>query len=249
VLARSDKDIIDGELQFVSCENSMGVVQSSRGALKPVSDSLLSEPVLICRMAAAVLKGKTVIDWGKYEKHYDHIREEIAKVIPGCENYNEKVRQKGGFYLPNAAREQNFQTDTKKAKFTISPVNKWDLPPDELVMITIRSHDQFNTTIYGLTDRYRGIHNERRVVLMNKRDMDKRKLVSGDKVNIISNFNGQQRMVRNFIVADYPISEYCAATYYPETNALVPIDSVAEKSNTPTFKTINIRLEKVLSSE
>ena len=175
-LGRSDKDVLNGEEQFVSCENSMSVVHASKGVLQPVSDKLLSEPVIVCRLAKATLGKRSKVNWDKYLEHYDHIRNDIEKTIPGFEKYNERVRIPGGFYLPNCARDGNFDTATQKAHFTVTQHTTLQLEDDELMMMTIRSHDQFNTTIYGLNDRYRGIYNERRVILMNQRDMDKQRL-------------------------------------------------------------------------
>ncbi|MEO6540224.1 MAG: FdhF/YdeP family oxidoreductase, partial [Ferruginibacter sp.] len=164
---RSDQDMLQEELQFVSCENSMGVVQQSKGNLKPVSDKLLSEPVIVCMLAKATLGDKSKINWDKYLRHYDHIRTDIERTIAGFDNYNERVRKPSGFYLPNCNREGSFDTMTKKAQFNLATSTPVVLANDELIMMTIRSHDQFNTTIYGLDDRYRGIYNERRVIMMN----------------------------------------------------------------------------------
>ncbi|WP_343690665.1 FdhF/YdeP family oxidoreductase [Chitinophaga sp.] len=243
-LGRSDKDIINGERQFVTCENSMGVVQMSKGNLPPVSDQLLSEPVIVCRLAMATLKDRSVVDWPKYAQHYDHIRDDLEKVIPGFNNYNQRVRHPGGFYLPNGAREGKFDTTNQKANFNVAPVTRHALKEHELMMMTIRSHDQFNTTIYGLDDRYRGIYQERRVILMNEAEAAKRGLKAGDKVDLINGFGGVERVVRNFLVVIYDMPDQCAATYFPEANALVPLDSVADKSNTPTSKLVIITLRK-----
>jgi molybdopterin-dependent oxidoreductase alpha subunit len=243
-LGRSDRDMINGENQFVSCENSMGVVQSSKGVLKPVSEHLLSEPVIVCKLAEATLTGRTKIDWNKYAQHYDPIRDEIERTIPGFENYNERIRIPGGFYLPNCNREGSFNTQTQKAHFNMASVTTMELQDGSLMMMTIRSHDQFNTTIYGLNDRYRGIYNERRVILMNARDIYDRNLVQGDVVDLFNKHEGVERVARKFIVVEYPIPEGCTATYFPETNVLVPVTSVADKSNTPTSKQIILTVRK-----
>ncbi|OCX51144.1 hypothetical protein BEL04_20770 [Mucilaginibacter sp. PPCGB 2223] len=244
--ARSDKDIINGIEQIVSCENSMGVVQQSKGVLDPVSDQLKSETVIVCELAKAVLGKKSVVDWDKYIAHYDHIRDDVEKVIPGFEDYNRRVRDKAGFYLPNAPRGGKFPTPDfgDKAKFNIAGLPVHNLAEDEYYMMTIRSHDQFNTTIYGLDDRYRGIHNERRVIFMNIADIAKAGLKAGDKVDLYSHFKGKERVARLFVVVPYNIPERNTATYYPETNVLVPVDSVAEKSNTPTSKLVYIKIRK-----
>jgi molybdopterin-dependent oxidoreductase alpha subunit len=244
-LGRSDKDIVNGEEQIVSCENSMGVIQLSKGVLSPVSDQLLSESVIVCRLAKAALGNRSTINWDKYLQHYDHIRDDIERTIPGFTDYNKRVRLPGGFYLPNCNREGAFNTTTKKAHFNIAPVSTIQLHGDELLMMTIRSHDQFNTTIYGLNDRYRGIYQERRVILMNEQDMVQRNLQSGDVVDIFNHHDGIERVAHRFIVVPYPIPPQCVATYFPETNVLVPVNSVAKKSNTPVSKGVIVTVKKV----
>lgn len=242
-LGRTDKDLQDGKEQFVSCENSMGVVQSSQGVINPPSKHLLSEVRIVAEVAKATL-GNSTIDWESYASNYDHIREAIEQVIPGFEQYNERVRKPGGFYLPNGARDGKFNTPSGKAEFTVVKLPKHELAEDEFVMMTIRSHDQFNTTIYGLNDRYRGVYNERRVVLMNESDMTAKGFKEGDVVNLTSHFKGVERSVNRFIVLPYPIPRTNVATYFPEANALVPIDSFAKKSMTPASKMVRIKIHK-----
>jgi molybdopterin-dependent oxidoreductase alpha subunit len=245
-LSRSDKDMINGEAQFITCENSMGVVQMSKGMLEPISNDLLNENQIVCRLAKATLGDRSVIDWDIYKVNYDAVRDVIAKVIPGCNDYNKKVRQPAGFYLPNAPREGKFE-DTEfdgKAPFTISKLPEHKLQDDEYMMTSIRSHDQFNTTIYGLDDRYRGVHNERRVIFMNRKDIQKAGFQEGEKVDLFNYHGGRERVARLFVVVPYNIPERNTATYYPETNVLIPIDSVAKKSNTPTSKLIFIKIKK-----
>ena len=244
-LGRSDQDIVNGEAQFVSCENSMGVIQQSKGILKPISDTLLSEPVIVCRLAKATLP-QSNINWDKYLQHYDNIRADIEKTIGGFENYNDRVRIPGGFYLPNCNRDGNFDTPTEKAQFNIATSTPTILKLDELMMMTIRSHDQFNTTIYGLDDRYRGIYNERRVIMMNQADMNERLLKQGDVVDLYNDADGRERIAHQFIVVPYPIPRGCTATYFPETNVLVPINDVVDKSNTPVSKGVVIKIKKTL---
>jgi len=244
---RTDLDTTGGQRQFVSVENSMGVVHSSQGNLWPVSDQMLSEPAIVCHLAQAVFGNDGNIAWNKYLEHYDHIRTDIERAIPGFENYNERVREPGGFYLPNGSRIGQFNTATTgKAHFKIAEVPGNPLKAGELVMMTIRSHDQFNTTIYGLDDRYRGIFHERRVVLMNARDIEKSGLKDSDVVDLFNYHDGIERSARRFIVVAYDIPEGCVATYFPEANVLVPINSTAEKSNTPTSKWVVVQ---VLSAE
>jgi molybdopterin-dependent oxidoreductase alpha subunit len=243
-LARSDKDVINGELQIVSCENSMGVVQQSKGMLDPISDQMMSESLIVCNMAKAVLGSRSVVNWDSYAAHYDNIRNDIEKVIPGFEKYNERVRKPGGFYLPNPPRHGMFEfNDTPgKVQFTISETPKHQLAPDEYMLTSIRSHDQFNTTIYGTEDRYRGIHNERRVLFINAADMEKAGFKAGDKVDLFSYYNGVERKAHLLVLVPYDIPERCIAAYYPETNVLFPIDSVALKSNTPTTKLVMTKI-------
>ncbi|MBU2903530.1 FdhF/YdeP family oxidoreductase [Arenibacter algicola] len=245
-LGRTDKDLINGELQFVSVENSMGVVHSSKGSLKPISSQMLSEPAIVCQLAKASLKNSKV-DWEKYLQHYDYIRDSIEECIPGFENYNQRVRQPSGFYLPNGARDNSYNTTSGKANFSISNSEAIVLDEDELLMMTIRSHDQFNTTIYGLNDRYRGIFNERRVILMHPKDIERYHLKERDLVDLYNFHNNTERVAQKFIVLPYNIPEKCCATYFPEANVLVPLNSTADKSNTPTSKSVVIKLKKHLS--
>lgn len=244
-LARSDKDKMNGEDQFVTTENSMGVIQMSKGNLDPISKELLSEPVIVARLAQATLGKRMKASWNSYEKHYDHIRSDIEKVIPGFEDYNLRVRKPGGFYLPNATREKKFDTFSGKANFHVADVPVHKLAEDEFMMMTIRSHDQFNTTIYGLNDRYRGVSNERRVIFMNTKDIKKAGFKPGDVVDLFNYFDGVERVAHKFIIIEFSIPERCTATYFPETNVLVPINSTAEKSNTPTSKSVVIKIRKI----
>ncbi len=240
-LGRSEKDFQAGGEQFVSCENSMGVVQRSKGILAPTSKHLRSEPWIVAQMAKAVLGAKSTVDWDAMTADYDNIRDKIERTIPGFDNYNERVRHGGGFYLPNKPREGVFPTATNKANFTVHELPIHKFASGELIMMTIRTHDQFNTTIYGLEDRYRGIHNERRVILMNPEDMRERSLKTGQVVDLTSHFDdGIERKARHFIVVPYDIPPRCTATYFPEANVLVPIGSTADRSNTPVSKFVRI---------
>jgi molybdopterin-dependent oxidoreductase alpha subunit len=242
--ARSDKEIINGVEQIVSCENSMGVMQSSKGILKPVSDQLLSETQIVCQLAKATLGERTKVNWGLYESNYDHIRDVVEKVIPGFDDYNKRIREPGGFYLPNAPRERKFKTPKggDKAVFTVSQITDHILEPGEYLMTTVRSHDQFNTTIYGLEDRYRGIHNGRRVIFMNPKDIERAGFRAGDKADLYNNYDGTERQAKLFVIVAYNIPEHNTAVYYPEGNVLVPISSVAIGSNTPATKLVKIRI-------
>lgn len=237
-LGRTDKDETGGSEQFVTVENSMGVVHQSRGKVNPVSDQLLSEPEILVRLA----KATTNEDWSHYLQNYDRIREDIQAVIPGFENYNARVREKGGFYLPNSSREGSFRPQGT-ALFTVNPLPEDQLKKNELRMMTIRSHDQFNTTIYGLDDRYRGIFNERRVIMMNSEDLADRDLKDGDIVDLYSTYDDRERKAPLFRCVAYDIQKGNCATYFPEANVLVPIHRVAKESNTPVSKLVHIRVE------
>lgn len=239
-LGRTEHDVQAGGPQFVTVENSMGVVHATRGAVAPASEQLLSEPVIVARLAAAVLGGRSKVPWVSLVEDYDRVRDLIAKVIPGFEEFNRRVREPGGFSLPNGPREGTFTTASGKAHFTVHTMPGEELEPGQLMMMTLRTHDQFNTTVYGLDDRYRGIRGGRRVVLMHPKDISERGLAEGQVVDLTSHFQGEQRVARKFVVVPYNIPRRCAATYFPETNVLVPVDSYAEKSRTPASKSVVI---------
>ena len=244
VLGRSEEDFQKSGHQFVTVENSMGVVHSSKGNMPPISKHIISEPELICRLSAVLFEDDS-INWLELKDDYSLIRDKIEAVIPGFKSYNKRVKNPSGFYLPNNARSGDFtKTKTGKANFTTHTVTPLDLTEGQFLMMTIRTHDQYNTTIYGLNDRYRGVYNERRVIFMNERDMLEYGFENLDIVDIKSHFNGEERLAEKFKVVKYPIPPKCCATYFPETNVLVPIGSVAEKSNTPTSKFIKITLTR-----
>jgi molybdopterin-dependent oxidoreductase alpha subunit len=239
-LGRSEIDLQNGIEQFVTTENSMGNVQMSKGVFKPASKNLRSEVWIICELAKTVLGVK----WDEFVSDYDKIRNSIERTINGFKDYNNRVRQNGGFYLPNKPRIGEFPTHNGKANFSTNDLTIRKLESNQFLMMTIRSHDQFNTTIYALDDRYRGIKNERRVIFLNPEDMREFNLKSGQVVDLISHFEGVERYANHFITVPYPIPQRCAATYFPEANSLVPIGSVAKKSNTPTSKSVVITIRK-----
>lgn len=243
-LARSDKDEQQSGLQFVTVENSMGVVHKSQGRLEPLSKELKSEPAIVAGIAKATF-GNEPINWDEMKDNYDVVREHIEATISGFEDYNKKVRVPKGFYLPNGARDRKFSTDNGKAKFSVVKAPNRKIETGNLIMMTIRTHDQYNTTIYGMNDRYRGIEGERRVVLMNPEDMKAQGLSNLDVVHLKSYFEGEERMAHNFKVVSYDIAAGCCATYFPEANVLVPLKSVAKGSNTPVSKFIEVKIEKV----
>ncbi|MFC9651599.1 FdhF/YdeP family oxidoreductase [Streptomyces sp. NPDC056937] len=244
-LGRTDKDIQAGVKQIVTVEDSMGMVHASRGNLQPASPHLLSEPAIITNMARAVLGPSSVTPWEDFEKDYANIRDRIARVVPGFEDFNARVARPGGFELPHAPRdERRFPTATGKANFTAAPVEYPRLPEGRLLLQTMRSHDQYNTTIYGLDDRYRGIKGGRRIVMVNPDDARELGLVDGAFTDIVSEWkDGVERRAPGFRVVYYPTARGCAAAYYPETNVLVPLDATADTSNTPTSKSVVVRFE------
>ena len=241
-LGRTEKDENGVREQFVTVEDSMGVVHMSKGALEPASRHLLSETAIVCRLAKTTLGDKTTVNWDAMENDYDRIRECVARVVPGFDDYNQRVRVPGGFYLPNGPREGKFTTPTGKAQFKTHPIPQHNLAPGELLLMTIRSHDQFNTTIYGLDDRYRGIHGGRHVLFLNEDDIRERHLSAGQKVDITSHYHGEIRTVREFTIVSYAIPRRSAAGYFPEMNSLVPIRHAADGSNQPASKSVIITL-------
>lgn len=247
-LGRTEKDVRESGEQFVSCENSMGVVQSSQGVLDPRSAELRSEVAILCGLAAETLGGDSTVDWGSMAADYDRIRDAVAACVPGFERYNERVREPGGFYLPNGPRDRRFATSDGKAQFSVTERSHHALEDDEFLMMTVRSHDQYNTTIYGLNDRYRGIHGERRVVMMNESDMERAGFESGDAVDLSSEYDGEVRTASLFQVVPYSIPFGNVATYFPEANVLVPITRTTRGSNTPISKSVRIRIRKRASA-
>lgn len=228
--------------QFVTTENSMAVVEEWRGRLEAASEHLLSEPAIVAGLAKATLGARSTVDWDGLTADYNRIRDHIEHVIPDFDDYNARVRQPGGFYLPNPIRNRKFNTTDGKAHFTVHPLPELKLLPGQFLMMTIRSHDQFNTTIYGLDDRYRGIHNGRRVVFMNPEDIREAGLSEGQAVDLVSHFAGEERTARQFSVVPYSIPRRCVATYFPEANVLVPVRHFADKSHTPASKSVVVSI-------
>ncbi|MFE4668641.1 FdhF/YdeP family oxidoreductase [Streptomyces sp. NPDC056716] len=245
-LGRTERDLQGSGEQSVTVEDSMGMVHASRGRLEPASTHLLSEPAIVCRLARRVLGTESRTPWEEFEKDYATIRDRIARVVPGFENFNARVAHPGGFALPHAPRdERRFPTTTGKANFTAAPVEYPALPKGRLLLQTLRSHDQYNTTIYGLDDRYRGIRHGRRVVLVNPEDARRLGVADGAYVDLVGEWkDGVERRAPGFRVVHYPTALGCAAAYYPETNVLVPLDATADTSNTPASKSVVVRLEQ-----
>jgi molybdopterin-dependent oxidoreductase alpha subunit len=230
----------DGD-QFVTVEDSMGIINPSRGTLAPASEHLRSEVAIVCGLARATLGAENRIDWESLQGDYGKIRDHIERVIPGFPAFNQRIAE-GPFYLPNAARDRRFETTSGKAVFVAHPLPNNDLPDGQFALMTMRSHDQFNTTIYGLDDRYRGIYNGRRVVFLNEKDVAQLGLVQGQIVDLTSHFKGEERTAKHFMVVPYDIPRRCAAAYFPEANVLVPVDSVTPKRGTPISKFIPVTI-------
>jgi anaerobic selenocysteine-containing dehydrogenase len=246
-LGRSERDEHQNKNRFVTVENSMGRVHKSQGKLKPISAGMKSECEIIAGIASAFFKEQSNIDWKTLGTNYSLIRQKISQVFSGFDNYTERS-QKEGFYLPNNARIADFSKLPKgKAVFTVCILPEHNLTEGEFLLTTIRSHDQFNTTIYGLDDRYRGIYNERRVVFINPDDANKLNFKKLDKIDLLSNYNGIKRRAKNFLIIPYNIPRGNLAAYFPETNILIPHDEYADKSNTPISKSVKVTIESANS--
>lgn len=248
-LGRTDKDIQATGNQFVTVEDSMSVVHRSRGGLTPSSPHMRSEVAIVCGIASASFGRNHPVPWTSYVTDYDRIRDSIARVVPGFDNFNIRVRQKDGFVLPHPPRDaRTFETSTGKANFAVNELSWVPVPPGRLILQTMRSHDQYNTTIYGLDDRYRGVNGGRRVVFVNIADITALGFADGDVVDLVSEWtladgSVEDRRAGAFRLVAYPTPVGNAAAYYPETNPLVPLDHVAVKSNTPVSKAVIVRLE------
>jgi formate dehydrogenase major subunit len=245
-LGRSERDRTGGIDQRVTVEDSMSAVHASKGPLKPASKHLKSEVDIVCSLAEATLGSAYEIPWADYRADYTAIRRSIANVVPGCAAYDEKVDQPGGFVLPHPPRDsRTFPTEPGLAVFSVSPIDLLDVPEGHLLLQTLRSHDQFNTTIYGLDDRYRGVKGGRRVVFVHPDDITHLGFADGDLVDLVSEWHdGSERAAVEFRIVSYDQPRGCAAAYYPETNPLIPLESKAEGSNTPTSKSVVVRLER-----
>ncbi len=242
-LGRTEIDRQASGEQFVSTESTMLNVQMSKGIFEPGSPHLRSEVWITSQLAKAVLGSRSTIDWDAMCGDYDRIRDVISRVVPGCEDYNRRIRVPGGFYMPNPPNEGRFPTPSAKALFRASRLSKLDLPPGRLLLTTIRSHDQFNTTIYGLDDRYRGIDGGRKVLFIGEADILKHGLTAGQKVDITSHFDDGERQVKGWTVVPYKMPPDCVAAYFPEANPLIPLGSTAKRSGTPTSKCVIVSVK------
>lgn len=229
--------------QFVTVEDSMSMVHASRGRLDPASKGLRSEVAIICSIAGELFGND--IDWEATSGDYSLIRKRISHVVPGFHSFEERMAQPGGFVLPRPpADSRTFPTPTGKARLTVNSPVAVAVPEGHLLLQTVRSDDQFNTTAYGLDDRYRGIKGGRRVVFVNRSDLDAAGIAPGDLVDIVSVWSDRDRRAERFRAVEYPTPPGCAAAYFPEANVLVPLDSTADVSNTPVSKSIVVRLER-----
>jgi molybdopterin-dependent oxidoreductase alpha subunit len=242
-LGRTEKDTTPMGDQFVSTEDTAGRIRMSKGDLSPISEMLKSEVGIVCGLARALLGEANSTDWEGMAQDYDLIRNKIEEVIPGFERYNEKIRKPGGFYLPNGPREGKFFTPDKKAHFTINPWPLRNKAPENFILMTIRSHDQFNTSVYGMDDRYRGIK-EREVVLMHPEDMKEREINEGDPLKITSHHATEKRVLEGFKAIPYELPKGTLAVYFPEGNILVALDNQSMESLCPSSKYIEVSLEK-----
>jgi formate dehydrogenase major subunit len=244
-LGRTEIDAQPAGQQFVTVEDSMSVVHASRGTLPPASPQLRSEVRIVCEIARRTLEDRLAVPWEAFADDYSLIRERIERVVPGCYDYQKRVQQPGGFVLDHPVRDRReFPTATGKGNFTANRLEVLRLTPGRLLLQTLRSHDQFNTTIYGLEDKYRGIKGGRRVVFVSPADIAELGLADGQYVDLVSEWHdGIERRATDFRVVSYPTAQGCAAAYYPETNVLVPLDSTADISHTPTSKSVIVRLE------
>jgi molybdopterin-dependent oxidoreductase alpha subunit len=243
-LGRTEIDIQSGGMQAVTVEDSMSMVHRSAGMNPPASPQLLSEPMIVARLAAATLPNSTV-PWLWLVEDYDRIREHIGRVVPGFENFNERVSVPGGFHLRNAARERDWSGIGGRARFlahALDPDDGTVIAPDLLTLTTIRSHDQYNTTVYGLRDRYRGVDGERRVLFIAAADLQRLGWSADQRVDIVSVWEDGERVAPSFRLVEYDIPAGCVAAYYPETNVLVPLGHHAEGARTPASKSIPVRL-------
>lgn len=246
VIGRTERDVQGGRLQFVTSEDTVCTINMSHGELDPVAPGLLSDVSVICRLGRKLLgDSHPVIPWAEFEHDYDYIRDAISRVIPGFEHFNTRIRKELAFTLPHGPRDsRTFPTSTGRAQFTLHETELLQVPPGRLIVQTMRAHDQHNTTIYSLNDRYRGIKNGRFVIFVNPDDLAALGLTDGQTVDVFSEWPGQpDRVLRGYRTVSYPVARGCAALYFPEGNELIPRESVADVCNTPTSKQITVRLE------
>ena len=241
---RTEKDIQASGPQWISVEDSTCSVHASRGPLEPASPHLKSEIDIVTRVAEAAIGDRYGIRWQQMRDNYSVIRTHIERVVPGCQSYEVNARRPGGFVLPHPPRDsRTFETPSGRAELVASPIDVLQVPDGHLVLQTLRSHDQFNTTIYGLGDRYRGIKGGRRVIFVHPDDIAALGFSDGDLVDLVTRWDDDRvRRASSFRIVSYDTPRGSAAAYYPETNPLVPLDSTAVASNCPTSKSIIVCL-------
>jgi len=242
-LGRTELDRSPAGEQFVTVEDSMSLVHASRGVLAPASAELRSEVAIVCDLARALLGDDHPVDWETLRNDHDAIRDHIGRVVPGFDQFNRRVRHPGGFALPHGPRDsRTFATPSGRAEFAVTHAAPVERAPGTLTLQTLRSHDQYNTTIYGFDDRYRGISGNRDVIMVNPTDLVELGLEDGELVDIVALFDDRDRRVCGFRVVAYPTPPGCAAAYYPETNPLIALDHQSTQSGTPASKAVPIRL-------
>jgi anaerobic selenocysteine-containing dehydrogenase len=250
-LGRSEADVdAFGHARFVTVEDSMSAVHASQGRNAPASDRLRSEPEIVAAIGARLTSaGARAVPWGQLGADYDAIRNRIAAVVPGFADFNRRVRA-GGFVLPNPPRDTGeFALPGGRAQLAVNTFAPIEVPPGRLLLQTLRSHDQFNTTVYGLDDRYRGIAHGRRVVFVAPTDLAALGFADGEVVDVVSEWRdgpgeaSTERRATEFRLVGYDVPAGTCAAYFPEANVLVPLGSVALGSNTPTSKAVVVRLE------
>jgi molybdopterin-dependent oxidoreductase alpha subunit len=241
-LGRSERDGPAASPRFVTVEDSMSFVHRSQGWLEPASPALRSEPAIVAGLARATLGAGDEVPWEAFGEDYDLVRERIARVVPGFEDFNRRVRAGAGFVLPSGARSRAFTTPTGRARFAAVDLPHIELTPGQLLLMTLRSHDQFNTTVYGEDDRYRGIRGGRRVLLLHPEDLAERGLAEQDLVDVTSHVGDETRTLRGFRALAYDVPRGCAAAYFPEANGLVPVSARDGRSLTPAYKSIAISI-------
>jgi molybdopterin-dependent oxidoreductase alpha subunit len=245
-LGRTERDVQTCGPQFVTVEDSMAHVHASEGRLPPASEQLRSEVAIVAGLARATLGSESRVPWEELAQDYDRIRDRIARVVPGCEDMNRRVRERGGFVLPRPPAERRFETTSGRAELRCVPLPRIDVPRGRLLLMTIRSHDQYNTTVYSDDDRYRGVRGDRRVVLVHRDDLRELEFEEGAVVDVTSHFEApggeETRVVRGFHLMAYDVPRGCAAAYFPEANPLVSLAHHAEGSLTPAYKSIIVSL-------
>lgn len=246
-LGRTEKDLSPLGAQFVSTEDTAGRVRMSKGDLTPISPQLKSEVAIVCGIAKATLGDRSKTPWQTLSEDYDLIRNLIESVIEGFEDYNSRIRRAGGFYLPNCNRDGKFDTKDGKAHFSNTPLPHHRISPGHFILMTVRSHDQFNTTVYGLNDRYRGISDSRKVVMMHQDDMQSIGASAEEMVDITSHFNGEKRVLERFQIVPYAIAKGCVGIYFPEGNVLIAIDNHSAESLCPSSKFVEVSIKKSIA--